>query len=379
MDRQVVNNQPNDKLAEARLESVLDTAVDGIIVIDSAGSILMFNKACEKLFGYSAADILGKNVKNLMPTRFSDDHDSYLSSYLKTGNAKIIGMGREVAGMHRDGTVFPIELSVGESDTSDGMQFIGIIRDLRSRKNIESRLANLQSELLLLTRIGAMDEMGAAVAHELNQPLTALLLYLQAANRKIQAIGKPEIIGEKTLEVLEKAMREAQRAGNIVRRMRQFVERREPQRKSVHVAQLIEEAIEVATLGRRPNELEVRRADHTDNMLVRVDPVQIQQVLINLLRNAWQAISNQETKWIEITSKIADGNLIIEVRDSGPGIPHEYRDNLFKAFSSTKRHGVGLGLSISKTILQNHGGELTFHPGGGGQGATFILQLPVTI
>lgn len=369
---------PSPTVSEARLLSVLDTAVDGIVVIDEEARIMAFNKACERLFGFLAADVIGHNIKQLMPPEYSDEHDGYMHNYMSTGVRRIIGIGREVRGKHRDGTVFPIELSVGEAMTPDGRQFIGIIRDLRPRKAVEQRLNQLQAQLVHMARVNAMDEMGAAIAHELNQPLTAVMLYLQAISRKMRTTAQPGSPEETMLEILGKAVREAERAGNIIQRMRQFVEKREPERSPVNLRKLIDEALELTLLGTQASGVEVVR-DETPNVPdVEVDPIQIQQILVNLIRNAIEAVRHRETRWIRLACHAAHNEVTVEVEDSGPGIPKELVRNIFKAFSTSKRTGLGLGLAISRSIAQNHGGDLVVEPGGtGGRGARFILRLPL--
>lgn len=364
-------------VSEARLLSVLDTAVDGIIVIDERARLLVFNKACEHLFGLPANEVIGKNISILMPPEFSAEHDTYVSNYLRTGVQRIIGIGREVRGRHSDGTVFPIELSVGEASTPDGRQFIGIVRDLRPRKAVEQRLAELQSQLVKMARVNAMDEMGAAIAHELNQPLTAVLLYLQALARKLRTGETP--VDAAQLEILAKASREAERAGSIIQKMRHFVEKREPDRQSVDILKLIDEALELTLLGHNGADIEMVRDEARDLPPIEVDPVQIQQVLINLVRNAVEAVRGRDERWIRIAVRAADSRLLIEIEDSGAGIPKETSRDLFKAFSSSKKSGLGLGLAISRSIAQNHGGDLLVEPGGAGRGATFVLTLPLDV
>jgi two-component system sensor kinase FixL len=360
-------------VSEARLLSVLDTAVDGIIVANDRGEILAFNKACERLFGYSAAEVIGRNLRTLMPPEFSGSHDGYMRHYMDTGERRIIGIGREVRGQHRDGTAFPIELSVGEAMTPEGRQFIGIMRDLRPRKAVENRLNQLQAQLVHMARVNAMDEMGAAIAHELNQPLTAVMLYLQAIIRKAKSLGQDDSF----IEILGKAVREAERAGTIIQRMRQFVEKREPDRQAVDVRKLIDEALELTLLGTQATGIEVVRDEMPDLPLVEVDPVQIQQILVNLIRNAIEAVRHHERRWIRISCQATASQVTVEIEDSGQGIPKELVRNIFKAFSTSKRTGLGLGLAISRSIAQNHGGDLVVDPGGGGSGARFILRLPL--
>ncbi len=363
---------------ESRLRSVLDTAVDAIIIIDQDARMLMYNKACERLFGYSASDALGQNVKLIMPDDFARNHDGYLAGYLKTGERKIIGIGREVKAQHRDGTVFPVNLSVGEAHTPEGRQFIGIIHDLRQRYENEERLNQLQASMLHMARVSTMDEMGAALAHELNQPLTALMLYLQAVER---AWAKQEIGVARpgpAFDILRKAVREAERAGNIIQRMRQFVEKRDPVRRAVSVNPLIEDALELTQFGTRPGATKILRIFAGDLPAVFVDPVQIQQIVVNLVRNALEAAKGREDAEIRVTTCRTDSSIEVRVEDNGPGIRPELVADLFKAFSSSKSQGLGLGLAISKTIAQSHGGTLAVEPGGNGRGARFTLRLPLT-
>lgn len=363
-------------VSDARLSSMLDTAVDGIIVIDEQARILVFNKACEKLFGFKAAEMLGRNIKAIMPREYAEHHDRFIADYIRTGVAKIIGVGREVHGQHRDGAVFPIELSVGEAITPLGRQFIGVIRDLRPRKEAEQRLSQLQGELLHLARVSAMDEMGGALAHELNQPLTALMLYLQAVVRTIKRQGSDGPFTEQVMGILNKAVHEAERAGNIIQRMRHFIEKRDPQRRLVDLGPLIDDAIELTLLGSKPG-VRVTRDLPPNLPGVMVDPVQVQQIVVNLVRNACEALKGQEAPEVRVSARNEGGSLVLDIEDNGPGIPPDSVPNLFKAFSTSKRSGLGLGLAISRTIAQNHGGDLTVDPGGNGRGACFQLHLPL--
>lgn len=361
-------------VSEARLASVLGTAVDGIVVMDDAARIILFNKACETLFGYSAEEVRGKNVKMLMPADYAHEHDGYLSHYLETGEKRIIGIGREVRGRHSDGTEFPIELSVGEAATPEGRQFIGIMRDLRPRKAVERRLAEAQAQLVNMTRISALDEMGAAIAHELNQPLTAIMLYLQAARRKASAGGAPD---EKLVEIVDKGVREAERASQIIQRMRGFVEKRDPERRPVSMAPLIRECLDLVMLGDAHSGVKISAEIPDDLPEISADPVQIQQVLVNLARNALEAVRECKRRVVRVRAFTEGPDMIVSVSDSGGGVPPEVVPNLFRAFSGVKRRGLGLGLTISRSIAQNHGGDLSVEPLGEDGGAVFVLRLPL--
>lgn len=371
--KETIRKEPVWTVSGARLESVLDTAVDGIVVINDRMEVLAYNKACEHLFGYSVSEVLGKNVSIIMPSHYAAAHDGYVQHYLDTGEKRIIGIGREVAARHKDGTEFAVELSVGEAVTPDGRQFIGILRDLRPRKQIERSLAQAQAQLVHMTRISAIDEMGAAIAHELNQPLTAVLLYLQAVVRKAR---EKSLLDAQMLGVIEKAMREAERAGEIIQRMRQLVEKREPERVETDVAPFARSCVELVELGSVDSGVSFQVRIDPDMRLVSMDPVQIRQVLVNLLRNAREAVSAAPVRQVGLHVTMNEGFAEFRVSDSGPGVPKEVVPELFRAFSSHKRKGLGLGLAISRTIAQNHGGDLVLRQVTG-KGATFVLRLPV--
>ncbi len=361
-------------VSDARLASVLDTAVDGIIVMDEQARVLSYNKSCERMFGYRADEVIGRNVKVIMPPAFSRHHDSYVQNYLSTGERRIIGIGREVVGMHRDGTEIPIELSVGEAVTPEGRQFIGIMRDLRSRKAVEQRLIELQAQVVHMARLSAMDEMGAAMAHELNQPLTALMLYLQAVTRHAAQHegGFPPPLAR----IVEKALKEAERAAGIIERMRNFVEKREPERQTIDLGPIVAEALDMIMVVAQGSTVPVYFPPPSDPVVIDADPVQIQQVVVNLVRNAIEVARTMPEKWVRVELEHDDLGARVVVTDSGPGIAPEVAANMFRTFATTKKSGMGLGLAISRSIAQNHGGDLTVDPGGDGRGARFVLTLP---
>ena len=278
--------------------------------------------------------------------------------------------------MHSDGTVFPVELSVGEAKTPEGRQFIGILRDLRPRKTVEQRLSQLQAQIVHMTRLSAMDEMGAAMAHELNQPLTALMLYLQAVMRSVKSANGP-MKPEQVIAVIEKAVAEAERAGGIIQRMRQMVEKREPERSRADLRAVVDEAVDLSDFVAQGSTVTIRRDLGSEPLLVHVDPIQIQQIVLNLLRNAVEVARESDERTVRVAVLRSQCQAIVTVSDSGPGIPDEVAQTLFRTFSTTKKSGMGLGLAISRSIAQNHGGDLSVEPGGDGRGATFILTLPL--
>jgi two-component system sensor kinase FixL len=364
-------------VSDVQLASVLDTAVDGIVVIDDCATILMFNKACEAMFGYDSAEVVGQNIAMLMPPEHTGFRDNDADSYLWTGRRQIIGTGREVQGRRKDGSSFPVELSVGEADTPEGRQFIGVLRDVTGRKEAERRYVELQSELIRLTRISALDEMGLAIAHELNQPLTAILLYLQAAGRelKLREDG-PGSESEKVISILDKVKREAQRAGSIIQRLRQLAEKRAPERRTTDFNAIVEDAVDLTLVG-HDRMVRVVRDYQEDLPSIDIDQVQIQQVVVNLVRNAFEAVRDRKRGEVVVATGLDERYVILSVADNGPGIPSERLADLFQAFKTGKRSGMGLGLAISRTIVQSHGGELLVDPGGHGRGARFVVRLPL--
>ncbi len=360
---------------ENHLRSILATVPDAMVVINEAGLIQSFSKTAERLFGYSADEVVGRNVKMLMPEPYRENHDSYLERYHRTGERRIIGIGRVVVGERKDGSTFPMELSVGEMQAGSGGRFFtGFVRDLTERQTTEQRLHELQGELVHISRLTALGEMSSALAHELNQPLSAIANYLNGAQRLLQRPGVDN--SEKVREALAKAVEQALRCGDIIRRLREFVARGETEKHVESVAKLVEEASALALVGARQLGVRVvfdlnKRAD-----LVLVDKVQIQQVVLNLIRNAVEALAGCERRELTIASAPAAGGLVqISIIDTGPGIAPEVAERLFQPFVTTKESGMGVGLSICRTIVEAQGGQIWTEPNPGG-GTVFRLTVP---
>jgi two-component system, LuxR family, sensor kinase FixL len=358
---------------EAHLESILETVPDAMIVIDERGIIHDFSAAAQRTFGYTSDEAVGQNVKMLMPSPYRESHDGYLARYLDTGDRRIIGIGRVVVGERKDGSTFPMELAVGEMSSSDRRFFTGFVRDLTERQDTESRLQELQSELVHISRLTAMGEMASTLAHELNQPLAAIANYLKGVRRLLERHGGDQSAVMR--DAVDKAAAQALRAGDIVRRLRDFVARGETERRVESIAKLVEEASALALVGAKEQDIRVRTQYDLDVDLVLADKVQVQQVLLNLMRNALEAMAGAPRRDLLLSTAAANGMAMINVADSGPGIDPEFASQLFQPFATTKPHGMGVGLSISRTIVEAHGGRIWSEPNPGG-GTIFRFTLP---
>jgi two-component system sensor kinase FixL len=361
--------------ASSEWKALLDAAVDAIIVINHRGHIETFNAAAEVIFGFTAQEVIGKNVSHLMPEPYQREHDGYIDKYLETGNATIIGIGREAQAKRKDGSVFPIDLSVGEIPTVNQPKFVGIVRDLTERKQSEEEVYQTREKLAQFGRLSTLGEMAASLAHELNQPLTAIATYTQACQRLIES-GQSD--NAEILAVLKKCNSQAQRAGEVIRRLRQFVRKRELGRQEVSCGELIHDIAALAEVDARNSSIPLTIDVAEGLPKITVDPVQIQQVILNLIRNGIDAMMNMDQygKGISVAvSKFEDDQVRIEVTDHGSGITKEAEQNIFQPFFTTKSSGMGLGLAICRSIIESHGGVLSFRRNPS-EGTTFYFTLP---
>lgn len=360
---------------EILFRTVIETAVDGIIIIDERGKMLLFNYAAERLFGYAPDEVLGQNISMLMPEPYRGQHDGYMARYLAEGGARIIGIGRQVPALRKDGSSFPMYLSVGEGWLGPMRIFLGIIHDLSERTAHENQVRELQNELQHALRLTAMGQLTSALAHELNQPLAAVMNYMNAARRGLEASADPA--ARRALELLEKAVAQTGRAGQIIRRLREFIEKKEPDRRLEDLNASVAEAVALGLVGAADNDIEIETGLEPGLPQILFDRVQIQQVMVNLLRNAVEALEAVGTRKITITtSRSGAGFVEIAVCDSGPGVAADVEARLFQPFATTKARGLGMGLSICKAIVEVHGGRIWTAPNPGG-GTQFRFRLPV--
>ncbi|QKC80158.1 MULTISPECIES: PAS domain S-box protein [Mesorhizobium] len=363
------------QLREDHLRSILATVPDAMVVIDEQARIQSFSTAAEMLFGYKSSEVIGVNVRILMPSPYQEEHDGYLHRYLSTGERRIIGLGRTVTGMRKDGSTFPMELAVGEMHPGTGRFFTGFCRDLTERHKAEARIQEQQQELLHMARFTALGEMASTLAHEINQPLTAITNYLKGSRRLLERSQDEN--AALLREAVERAAEQALRAGDVIRHLRDFVARGESERQVERLTTIIEEASSLALVGAREADVRVSYELDPAAELVLTDRIQIQQVLLNLMRNAVEAMEGAARRELRVVTKVrTDGMAEVSVKDTGPGLAPEISAQLFQPFVTTKKQGMGVGLSICRTIVESHGGHIWTEPmPGGGTAFRFTLRI----
>ena len=367
--------EPVPALGEGKLRRVIDAALDGMVVIDSSGRVLLYNDACERLFGYSAEEVVGNNVRMLMTRTDRKNHDTYIRNYLRTGTARIIGIGRDVTGRRKDGSTVPLRLSVGElRDEDDATLFIGTLHDLTEALRARERIEELQSELMQVARASAVGEMGSALAHELTQPLSAVSGFVEASAALIDESGGRMPAGVR--EYMTQAVAQTQRAGAVIRLMREFAARGDTERSVEDINAVIEEICGLAMLGTAADEIDLKLNLAADLPPVLIDHVQIQQVVLNLVRNSLDALDGRGSGAVTIATERGGDMVEVAVSDNGPGLPPGVRERVFEPFVSTKPDGIGIGLSICRTIVEAHGGRIAVETGTN-RGTEFRISVPI--
>lgn len=351
-------NEERLRRSRAHLRSILETVPDAMIVATETGIIESFSATAVQMFGYQPDEVIGTNVKFLMPPPYREQHDGYLMRYRQTGMRKVIGFGRLVVAQRKDGSTFPIDLQVGEMQSGGQRHFTAFIRDLTERERTETRMQELQSELIHMSRLTALGQMGSTLAHEINQPLTAITSYLKGSCLLLDRMDGQNIAVLR--EAINEAAEEALRAGQVIQHLREFVARGESERLIENLQRLIEEASALALVGAKERNIKVEFDFSLQPLMVFVNRIQIQQVILNLVRNAIEAMQGVEHRDLVIkTELIHDGSLVdVSVSDTGPGIAPDVLDKLFTPFTTSKQSGMGVGLSISRTIIESHGGRI---------------------
>ncbi len=359
------------------LDALMDAAVDAIIIIDDKGSIRRFNGAAEAMFGYSEAEVRGRNVAVLMPEPHRSRHDSYLLRYAQGGEASVIGKGREEIGRRSDGSSFPMQLSVGEIRHAGQRSYVGIIRDVTEMRRVQERVRRLEEQLLHADRLIMLGELTAGIAHEINQPLTAIAAYADAGKSIIDRIEEPP--GGDMHSICERIGGQARRAGEVVQRLRGLVRTGTSSRNRHDLNEIIRNILLLFEFDIKKTGIELLFFPLEPLQEVYVDDIQIQQILVNLIKNSVDAIeqSGQPDGRIEIRIDRQGSEMRVSVTDNGPGVAEQYRSQLFNSFFTTKPNGLGLGLAICKSIAAAHGGSLRHDQPAEG-GSRFTLALPLS-
>jgi two-component system sensor kinase FixL len=344
--------------SEARWRAIVDSAVDGIIVIDAHGRIEAFNRAAERLFGYTADEVLGRNVDALMPSPYREEHDSYLSRYLATGRAKIIGSGREVRGLRKDGTTFPLHLSVGEMTVQGEPKFTGILHDLTHRVAMEGQLR----EQAALARLG---EMAAVIAHEVKNPLAGIRGAMQVLGGRMAREGA-------NTPILTEIVARIDALDQMMKDLLLFARPPKPRRAPTDLVPLVKTT--ASLLSEDPALREVDVAVEGEAPPVSADPDMLRIVFQNLLINSAHAMKGKGR--IRVAIDAADTDCQVAFIDAGPGVPAEIRDKIFTPFFTTKSRGTGLGLPTVKRLVEAHSGRVVLEcPDAGG--TRVVIRLPL--
>jgi len=364
--------------SEEHMRSIVEHVVDGILTIDESGTVETINRAAERLFGYAAREVVGKNVRMLMPEPFQGEHDRYVRSYLETGQAKIIGIGREVIGRRKDGSTFPMELSVSEFRVAEGRRFTGIVRDVSERRQLEEQLRQRVEELAEVSR--RKSEFMATLAHELRNPLAPIRNSIALLQLKGPQV--PELIAAR--DVLDRQVKHMTRLLDDLLDVNRLGRHKLQLRKTrVTLASVLESAVETV----QPAILESRHQLVQDlpeaPLVLDADPVRLAQVFSNLLNNAAKYMDPGGR--IMLSAAREGSDVLVSVRDEGIGIDRDSLRNVFEMFVQVPvalgraQGGVGIGLALARGLVELHGGTISAHSDGPGRGSTFSVRLPLAL
>jgi two-component system, LuxR family, sensor kinase FixL len=363
----------SDSRPSEEVQTLLDAAVDGVVLVDHRGRVQGFNRSAERLFGYAAQEILGQNIGILMTEPDGSAHDG--ASYASTRAPHVIGRGREVAARRKDGSVFPAFLSVGSVPGAEPPRFAGFIQDISSHRQAAEENYRLQDRLMHVSRLATVGEMAAGIAHELNQPLAAVANYAQACDR---LLGLPDPDIEEIRGALKQIAAQAVRAGDTIRRLRRLARNGATRFEPTDINVLIAELTDLVQTDAKVHDVHYRLELAKDLPRIDVDRAQIQQVILNLVRNAHEALADTlGRREVAVRTALAhDGDVEISICDNGPGVSPAIAPRLFDPFCTSKAAGTGLGLAISRTIMGSHRGTLDYHPNAP-TGACFVVRIPL--
>jgi PAS domain S-box-containing protein len=363
------------KRAEEKFRLVLDAAPNAMIMVDSAGVISFANAPAATVFGYSLNELIGHRVETLIPERFRDRHVGYRKGFLSEPSSRAMGAGRDLFGRRKDGSEFPVEVGLSPIHITEGLFVLASVIDITARKEAEVQQQLQNMELARVGRVAVMGELAASLAHEINNPIGAIVANASAGQRLVAA-GK--IGTEELTELLEDIVADGRRAGEIIQGIRNMVRKGEARRELIEIEDVIHKLLRIVHADAIGREVKVTAEVDSETGQVWGDPVQLLQVLLNLTINAFEAMTavpSNARHLVIHTGRDGNGDIVVSMRDSGPGFPSGIAEELFEAFFSTKVDGTGMGLAISRSIIEAQGGTLSGENCDGG-GACFTIRLP---
>src|SRR6266480_2193199 len=365
------------KQAEELFQLATEASPSGTVLVDHEGRIVLVNARAEKLFGYARDELIGKAVDILVPERFARAYASDRANFFAAPQARAMGAGRELFGRRKDGSEFPVEIGLNPIQTPHGLVVLAAVVDISARKLAEAEALRRREELGHLSRVAVMGEMATSIAHELNQPLAGIISNASAGQRFIDR-GNVDL-GE-LRDLLADIVADGRRAGDVIRGVQSMVKKGAPARQRVNLNDLVMNVVHMVKPNAVHHSCEMETLLDPNLPPIEADPIQLQQVLINLVINAFDAMRNtplSRRKVVIATEQNGDGAICMSVRDYGTGIPDEARERLFDHFFTTKAKGLGMGLGIVRSIVKSHAGTVAAENVDGG-GARFHLTLPAS-
>jgi len=363
------------KLAEEKFRLVIDAAPNAMIMVDSAGVISFANAPAATVFGYSLSELIGRHIETLIPERFRDRHAGYRKGFLSQPSSRAMGAGRDLFGRRKDGSEFPVEVGLNPIHTTEGLFVLASVIDITARKQAELEHERQNIELVRVGRVAVMGELAASLAHEVNNPIGAIVANASAGERLLAA-GK--IGTEEMAELLADIVADGRRAGEIVQGIRTMVRKGKARRSLVQINDTIDSLLRIVRAEALARNVTVTTEVDSDAGQVWGDPVQLLQVFLNLAMNAFEAMTALPSNALCLVIRAdrnENGDVLVSVRDSGPGFPSGLAEQLFEPFFSTKAEGTGMGLAIARGIIEAHGGTISAENFDGG-GACFTVRLP---
>ncbi|MFO1313159.1 MAG: PAS domain S-box protein [Burkholderiales bacterium] len=362
------------RASEERFRTVVEAVPNAILLVRGDGTITLANTQAETVFGYSRPDLVGQTVEALIPERFQQAHSGLRRAYAKEAQARMMGTGRELFARRKDGSEIPVEVALNPMSTDDGTSVLVSVMDITERKHSERVASRQRDELAHLSRVAMLGELSGSLAHELNQPLTAILSNAQAAQRFL-AHTPPRV--DKLAEILADIVKNDHRAGAVIQRLRSLLRKEEAQRHPLDINEVVEESLRLMRSDLLNRQVVVDADLAARLPVVSGDRNQLQQVLLNLVMNGCDAMEGhrERNRLVVRTSTTGSGGVEVSVADEGGGIHEADLERIFEPFVTTKRQGLGLGLAICRSIVEAHGGRL-WATNNAGRGATLHCELP---